>query len=270
MLCFIFLFGLSSKAQDILYTISGNKLQTKVEEINITEIKYKDFSNIDGPTYVIAKEEIVLIQYSNGLIDVINANPLGNIPKKTENNPVRIKTIEKKPLNLYYLNNNMLSINALALANGDFTLIYDREIAEGHVGVSLLGGYNFNSRMGALNGLIADSRDNAKKKFDAGLGINYIPNTTRRIQYFIGLLGKYMAYDYKNVVDTTNNQLKYENASGYQFAVMITNGWTYRISPNFNFKFFGSFGVPVNSPVLKKEYVGTPKVYFGYCFGYRF
>lgn len=269
-LCFVFLFGVSSNAQDVLYTTAGNKFQVKIVEINSTDIKYKELSNLEGPTYVISKSEIVLIQYPNGVVDVLNNNPPNYSPQKTELVTSRTPAPEKKKLNLYYLNNNLLSINALALANGDVTLIYDRELVNGHVGVSFLGGYNFNSRMGGLNLFIADSKDNAKKKFDAGLGINLMPRTTKRVQYFVGLLGKYMAYDYNAIIDSTNNQLKYQKASGYQLAIMLTNGWVYRVSPNFNFKIFGSIGGAINAPKLKQDYVGAPKVYLGYCFGYRF
>jgi hypothetical protein len=79
-----------------------------------------------------------------------------------------------------------------------------------------------------------------------------------------------MTYDYQNVIDTTNNQKNYEKASAFQMAVMLTNGWIFRVSPNFNFKLFGAIGAPGNSVPLKSQYTGVPKVYLGYCFGYRF
>ncbi len=286
----LFLFWKPSFSQDILYTTSGSKLKAKVVEVNTTDVKYKDFSNIDGPTYVIAKTDVVLIGYANGSTDIINPNAASLLPKTTktpEPLPVTVtepkrKIPEKPKMNIYYLNQNLLSINAMALANGDVTLLYDREFANQRLGLTVLGGYNFNSRMGGLNAAIADSRNGAKKNYDAGLGLNYMPKTTKRVQYFVGILGKYMSYTYRNVVDTTNNQIRSENAKGYQIALMITNGWTYRISPNFNFKLFGAFGIPVNYPELNyystssqskrviNPYRSLPKVYIGYCFGYRF
>lgn len=287
--CTLFLFNEFVLAQDVLYTTSGGKLQSKVLEINAKDIKYKDYKNIDGPTYVISKSDIVLIQYSNGITEVINANPASIEPKAVE--PVQTskvvdneqvyakpKEIEKKPLNLYYLNNNMLSINALALANGDITLMYDRDLLKSKMSITFLGGYSFNSRMRGLNAYISDSKDNAKKKFDAGVGINFMPRNTKRVQYFVGLLTKYMAYDYQEVLDTTNNQKNYKAASGYQIAIMISNGWVFRITPNFNFKLFASIGGQINSTPLDKinsegtkiNYGNYPKAYLGYCFGYRF
>ncbi len=279
-----FLFASSAYCQDILYTSNGNKLMAKVLEINTKDIKYKDFNNIEGPTYVISKTDVVLIQYSNGVTEVINDNPPTIAPKVAEQSVARpdqvdkIKTPKKKAFNLYYLNNNMLSINALALANGDLTLMYDRDLANSNLSLSFLGGYNFNSRMGGLNLFIADSKDNAKKKYDAGFGINFMPRNTKRVQYFVGLLSKYMAYDYQKIISTANNQISYEGASATQLAIMLTNGWIYKVSPDFNFKIFVSLGGQINSTPLetinangiKMDYSNYPKVYLGYCFGYRF
>lgn len=293
---FLILSAFSAYSQDILYTTAGNKLNARVTEINVKDIKYKDFNNPDGPTYVIAKTDIVLIQYANGTVDVINDNPNTLAPKTTEtvapisakpvdkapafdrNDPYsKNKKVEKKDFNLYYLNKNMLSINALALANGDITLMYDREILNSKMSLSFLGGYSFNPHMGGLNFFIRDAKDGAKKKYDAGVGINIMPRNTRRVQYFAGILVKYMAYDYLNVVDTINNQKNFEKASASQTAVMISNGWIFRVTPNFNFKLFGSIGGQINSTPLEKinsrgtvNYGDYPKVYLGYCFGYRF
>lgn len=272
---FVVLFTQTVWAQDLLYTIGGNKIQVKVTEINTTDIKYKDFSNLEGPTYVISKQDIVLIQFANGTVDILNNNPQTFPASKKETeyvNTNKAKELNKdkpKP-NLYYMNNNLISINALALANGDATFIYDREFLNSHLGITVLGGYNFNSRIGALNAVIYDSFEKAKKNFDAGLGINFMPRNTKRTQYFMGVLAKYMDFSYKAVIDSSNNQLKYADAKGSQLAIMFSNGWIYRISPNFNCKFFGSFGVPVNTPHAKSYYIGMPKIYLGYCFGYRF
>ena len=258
-------------AQDVLYTITGNKIKAKVLEINANEIKYKDFNNIEGPTYLIYNTDVVLIQFANGSSQIINANAPALKPAKTETEAAK-KVQPKQNPNLYYMNPNLLSINALALANGDVTLMYDRDFLNSRLSLSVLGGYNFNTRMGVFNALINDSREHAKKNYDAGLGINFMPNNTKRGQYFVGLLGKYMSYTYDNPINTTNNQLLFTKATGYQMAIMVTNGWFVRVSPNFNFKIFGSIGIPINSPELKtnNSTIFLPKVYLGYCFGYRF
>ncbi len=273
------IFTLETLSQDKIYLTSGTKINAKVTEIGTVNIKYKDASNLDGPNYVVSKQDIVLIEYQNGVIDVLNDNPRTTAPTLVEN---EMKTTEvplkKKPtsektkqeLNLYYLNNSMISINALALANGDLTFMYDHDFMNNHLSATFLGGYNFNSRMGGLNLAIADSKSAARKKFDIGAGLNVMPRNNRRVQYFAGLLVKYMAYNYKDVIDTTNNQKIFKDAKAYQIGVMISNGWVFKISPSFNFKLFGAIGAPINSTALDPRYNGLPKVYLGYCFGYRF
>ncbi len=276
----LFCISLNSNAQDVLYTSKGAKIEAKLTEINASDIKYKEFTNLDGPVYVISKSEIVLIQYANGTTQVINQSPSNYSPKKesqvfTSNES---KEVKKKPLDLYYMNSNLISVNALSLANGDATIIYDKELFKSKMSLSFLVGYNFNSRMGALNLYVADSKSAAKKNYDIGLGINYMPRNTKRVQYFVGFLGKYMSYNYDKVTQIVNNQKMYEKSSANQVSLMIANGWIYRISPFFNFKIFGAIGGQINSVPLdytnsngrNVNYSNSPKVYLGYCFGYRF
>ena len=67
----------SMMAQDIITTKEGKEIQAKVLEINPTEIRYLDFENQDGPTYVLNKADVVLIRYQNGKNEVFTeqSNP---------------------------------------------------------------------------------------------------------------------------------------------------------------------------------------------------
>lgn len=60
----------SMMAQDIITTKEGKEIQAKVLEINPTEIRYLDFENPEGPTYVLNKSDVVLIRYQNGKNEV--------------------------------------------------------------------------------------------------------------------------------------------------------------------------------------------------------
>lgn len=57
----------SGFAQDTIFKINGEIIQSKIIEITPNEVKYKKFSFQDGPTYVENKTSIKLIRYSNGL-----------------------------------------------------------------------------------------------------------------------------------------------------------------------------------------------------------
>ena len=68
---FIVLFcaSLMTMAQDVIVKKDGSTIQSKVMEINGTEIKYKKWSNQDGPMYCINRSEIMSINYQNGEVE---------------------------------------------------------------------------------------------------------------------------------------------------------------------------------------------------------
>lgn len=53
-------------AQDMIVKKDGSIIQAKVSEIGTSEVKYKKWSNQDGPSYAIAKSDILAITYQNG------------------------------------------------------------------------------------------------------------------------------------------------------------------------------------------------------------
>ena len=65
-----------SRAQDIITTRSGEDIQAKVEEVSPLMIKYKRFSNLDGPTYSISTAQVVMIRYENGEKDIFDGVPV--------------------------------------------------------------------------------------------------------------------------------------------------------------------------------------------------
>jgi hypothetical protein len=56
----------ASQAQDILVKRNGDELEVKVLEINLDEIRYKRFDNLEGPIISIAKNDVFMIKYENG------------------------------------------------------------------------------------------------------------------------------------------------------------------------------------------------------------
>lgn len=53
-------------AQDVIVKRDGSAILAKVLEVNIDDIKYKKYSNQNGPNYTINKSEIMTINYENG------------------------------------------------------------------------------------------------------------------------------------------------------------------------------------------------------------
>lgn len=65
-------------AQDIITFRDGKSVKAKVLEITQTEIKYKRFSNLDGPLYTIDKNTVTQIQYKGGDIEEFSNEPVAS------------------------------------------------------------------------------------------------------------------------------------------------------------------------------------------------
>jgi len=61
-------------SQDIIMLRTGDEIKAIVSEVDINQIKYKNFENPNGPQYVIEKSKVFFIKYQNGTKDVFNQN----------------------------------------------------------------------------------------------------------------------------------------------------------------------------------------------------
>jgi hypothetical protein len=52
-------------AQDIITNKLNEDIQSKILEISSNEIKYKKIDNLNGPTFIVAKSDIIAIRYEN-------------------------------------------------------------------------------------------------------------------------------------------------------------------------------------------------------------
>ncbi|MFH1320095.1 MAG: hypothetical protein ABII90_05505 [Bacteroidota bacterium] len=68
----IIFFPSVSFAQDKIYKTDSTIIAAKVMEISDADIKYKKFSNQNGPAYIIPKKEVWMIVYENGEKEVYN------------------------------------------------------------------------------------------------------------------------------------------------------------------------------------------------------
>jgi len=59
-------------AQDIIVTRDAKRVEAKILEVSSSEIKYKEFNNLEGPTFVLSAAEINTIIYQNGTVKVFD------------------------------------------------------------------------------------------------------------------------------------------------------------------------------------------------------
>lgn len=93
--CILFLmFASTMWAQDIIVTNDAQKIEAKILEVSKTEIKYKEKSDLNGPTYILGTKEISSIIYSNGKVILYNQESatIDSTPdKQTEISPEQSK-----------------------------------------------------------------------------------------------------------------------------------------------------------------------------------
>ncbi|MBK0382102.1 hypothetical protein I5M32_03940 [Pedobacter sp. SD-b] len=144
-------------AQDKIYKKGGEILETKVTEIGKTEIKYKIFSNLNGPIYTIEKEQVIKIVYENGNTEIYEGS--GNISADVD---------QKRAQNVYV---ELGAQGLLFTANYDTRFNKKRNGIGGRVGLGGFGGGGtglFTVPV-SLNYLLG----NGKNFFEIGLGATY-------------------------------------------------------------------------------------------------
>jgi len=71
-------------AQDVIFKKNGDEIYAKIQEVGISDVKYKKFDNQEGPLYTILKSEIFMIKFENGTKEVFNAESRTDAPVTNE------------------------------------------------------------------------------------------------------------------------------------------------------------------------------------------
>ena len=119
-------------AQDIIITTDARKIEAKILEVSKTEIKYKEQSNLNGPTFILETKEISSIIYSNGQVKVYNQAPQNEaLPKEdiaatTEETPVSVaSTINESTAQILLLSGQSLTVQITDLKSNYVAYILD-------------------------------------------------------------------------------------------------------------------------------------------------
>ncbi|MEG1621885.1 MAG: hypothetical protein RR330_00780 [Alistipes sp.] len=81
----LFLLGaITLRAQDLIVKTDASHVEAKVLEITTQEVRYKRFSNLEGPTYILPTKEIAYIDYKNGERETFTAMPTAPVATKAD------------------------------------------------------------------------------------------------------------------------------------------------------------------------------------------
>lgn len=95
---------------DLITLKSGEKIEGLVAAITDNDVKYKSCRNLDGPTLLVEKQNVMMIEYANGT--KVNFTSSSTDTKKEQNeyvnpnpntNPSQSKAVDEKPKKLEIL-----------------------------------------------------------------------------------------------------------------------------------------------------------------------
>lgn len=97
-----------ASAQDVIITKDSKKIEAQIIEVSQTEIRYKEVNNLNGPTFVIATNQINSIIYANGTVSTFNQNnqTTGNVG---QNSNIASGAMMTKTGDTYFYNGRAMS-----------------------------------------------------------------------------------------------------------------------------------------------------------------
>lgn len=85
-----------AKSQDILFMQNGEELETKIIEVNSSQVKYKMYNDLEGPIYIVNRADAFKIKYASGSESLLNEHKM--VEETEKNRPsVRREGIAVRP-----------------------------------------------------------------------------------------------------------------------------------------------------------------------------
>ncbi|MFH1321770.1 MAG: hypothetical protein ABII90_14115 [Bacteroidota bacterium] len=238
-------------SQDIIYIPDGSEIKAKITEVSPIEIKYKKYSNPEGPDYIIDKCNVLMVIYESGEYEIF----LENISHK------RIDPIAGD------FGKNFIAYNIFDVMFGNVSISYERILKSGMVGfrIPFIAGIgeNTNNNNSFVMSMI----------FGTGIDVNFYPTGQGRIKYFMGPSFFVASYYYKYRNNYYDPYYGYyttmaERHQGMHYAIMVKHGLLYQPTKHFNVSIIGGLGLMENETKFNDNI--EPKINFEFNIGYKF
>jgi len=236
---FAFLFiSVSSYSQDIVLLKSAAIIKAKIIEVTDSELKFKNFDNLEGPTRVISKSQVISITYENGAVDNFQNFVPTSAPKKEEDKDtsdfakIKPKSFGGPRVGVTYITPGSLASRLDMAGKGpvltQFGWQFEKRLFTLSNGLSgvvelvpMIGGVEKGVFLPSCSALIGvrGLGFGKNRKFEFAIG----PNWSRSAEQ----------YTYKNSYDNTST-VYYNRKSGGSFGVVIAAGLNFS-KENVNF-----------------------------------
>ena len=245
-------------AQDQLYLKKGGMQEVKVLVVSATEISFKKYNNLQGPTYHEFISAIEKVVYENGVVETFgDAKPAQVVYPVGTPEP---KEVPKKKTNTFAYKKNGITFNITDALFRKITFGYERIIANGYLGIQIPFSFGLASNevfdVDYLNAYFRNSNNNSNnyyyynqppenellyteiiRKNTFGLELIAYPAGQRPVSFFVGPSFYYGLVDYKTeeriyTVTSTNPYFTYrediikKSGSCASYAGIINLGMT--------------------------------------------
>jgi hypothetical protein len=230
LLMFVIFFAVNTVfAQDVIILKSGDEIKSKVVEITPTEIKYKKFDNLEGPTIVILKSESSMIKYANGTEDIMPSN----------NSPASAQSDNAGAVHPAPVASGGVSVYVMPLGFLEFGPVFGVEFAP--LPNLSVGVHARIESLGLLSYVITENSDGYEPNTINGMGIgaevNFYPQMVRKGFYFGGLL----EYLWGTATYNQGDVDEYRNTTSF-LAAAFDGGYKFSLSRSFYLRTGGTLG----------------------------
>lgn len=204
-----------SNAQDIIYKTDGSTISSKILSVENTEVRYKKYSNPEGPTYIIYTRDIDKIIYENGYEEFFNIKETQkqNEPEQPDGNK------EKYDYSKY---RNSVQFNIFDIVYNEFTLSYEYLTKKRKLGIEIPVSLGYN---------LTDPVFQDASVFYSGIALNVYPAGFKKITYFTGpelRIGQTSTtrWDSEKQKEVTDKKFLYSR-------FLVNNGIAFNLAENF-------------------------------------
>ncbi len=230
----------TSWAQDIIYKKDQTEIQAKVLNVGKSDIQFKRFDNLDGPTYTIDLATVTKIVYENKTVDDFSQQK--SVPSSTK----VLKKLGKNQLTLQPLK-IIGTENQVYLSGGVYL---ERIILKGLIGI----------KAGVF-------MSNNQQMAGATYELKFYPTRQGKLKYYTGIGGKSGLFYYENI----------SKGKGDAFNIFqILNGINYQITKRFSLGLHTGIGVGYQNTlipdpyVVKHDWINFTAYNAGFVLGVRF
>ena len=248
-------------SQDIITLRRGIKIEAHITEVAPTIVRYKLFSDPQGSKYFVYKEDVLAIQYQNGMVDIFNQSENSNSITESKS----IQTPKESSPDLDLLSNNTYQQASLYAARkaSENNPTYFSQV---HIGLAIPSGdfasaseFETNPSVKTIvDGMIYNGIGNASTGFN--IGYKYYRRLWEELYMVAGIDIFYngLKSDINDAIkEAALNEHRKVNKHSKYFNFPLTVGLNYSLPLHQYVKLYGEAAIGANLSVMTKmDFVG--------------